>query len=70
MYLLRLANAAHHSRGVRLHDRHGEEAKDAPRWQRACKFILANAEMVDVSRALEFALSIHAKLDVSRVPGK
>jgi hypothetical protein len=38
------------------------------RWQRAAKLILAKADVVTVSRALELALFMDAKLDVSKVP--
>jgi hypothetical protein len=34
-------------------------------WQRACKLILAKEEVLTVSRALELALFMDAKLDVS-----
>jgi hypothetical protein len=39
-------------------------------WQRACKLILAEADVTAVSRALELALFMDAKLDVSKVPAK
>jgi hypothetical protein len=39
-------------------------------WQRACKLILAEADVTAVSRALELALFYDAKLDVSKVPAK
>jgi len=39
-------------------------------WQGACKLILAEADVVAVSRALELALFYDAKLDVSKVPAK
>jgi hypothetical protein len=35
-------------------------------WQRACKLILAKADVLTVSRALELALFMDAKLDVSK----
>jgi hypothetical protein len=35
-------------------------------WQRACKLILAHADVFAVSRALELALFMDAKLDVSK----
>ena len=38
--------------------------------QRACKLILAKANVLTVSRALEPALFIDAKLAVSKVPAK
>jgi hypothetical protein len=37
-------------------------------WQRACKLILAKADVIAVNRALELALFMDAKLDVSKVP--
>jgi len=37
-------------------------------WQHVCKLILAEADMLTVSRALELALFIDAKLEVSKVP--
>jgi hypothetical protein len=36
-------------------------------WQRACMLILAKEDVLTVSRALELALFIDAKLDVSKV---
>jgi hypothetical protein len=39
-------------------------------WQRACKLILAHADVFAVSRAVELALFTEAKLDVSKVPAK
>jgi hypothetical protein len=39
-------------------------------WQHACKLILAEADAVAVSRALELALFYDAKLDVSKVPAE
>ena len=39
-------------------------------WQRACQLILAHADVFAVSRALELALFMDAKLDVSKVPAK
>ncbi len=39
-------------------------------WQRACKLILAKADVLTVSRALELALFMDVKLDVSKVPAK
>jgi hypothetical protein len=35
-------------------------------WQRACKLVLAEADVQTVSRALELALFMDAKLDVSK----
>src|SRR6516165_12564491 len=39
-------------------------------WQRVCKLILAKTDVQTVSRALELALFMDAKLDVSKVPAK
>jgi hypothetical protein len=39
-------------------------------WQRACKLILAKADVVTISRALELALFMDTKLDVSKVPAE
>ena len=36
-------------------------------WQRACKLILAKEDAMTVSRALELALFMDAKLDVSKI---
>jgi hypothetical protein len=36
-------------------------------WQRACKLILAKEDLMTVSRALELALFMDAKLDVSKM---
>jgi hypothetical protein len=36
-------------------------------WQRVCKLILAKEDVLTVSRALELALFMDAKLDVSKV---
>jgi hypothetical protein len=36
-------------------------------WQRACKLILAKSDVMTVSRTLELALFMDAKLDVSKV---
>jgi hypothetical protein len=36
-------------------------------WQRACKLMLAKADVQTVSRALELALFMDAKLDVSKL---
>jgi hypothetical protein len=36
-------------------------------WQRACKLILAKENVPTVSRALELALFMDAKLDVSKL---
>jgi hypothetical protein len=55
---------------VRLHDLYWQKARAASHWQRACKLILAKADVVTVSRSLELALFMDAKLDVSKVPVK
>src|SRR5262245_47816152 len=39
----------------------------ATHWQRACKLILAKEDVLTVSRALELALLMDAKLELSRV---
>jgi hypothetical protein len=39
-------------------------------WQRVAKLILAKEDALTVSRALELALFMDARLDVSKVPGK
>jgi len=39
-------------------------------WQRVAKLILAKEDVRTVSRALELALFMDAKLDVSKVPAK
>jgi hypothetical protein len=36
-------------------------------WQRACKLILAKEDVMTVSTALELALFMDAKLDVSKM---
>ena len=48
----------------------GKQRELRPQWQRACKLILAKADVMTVSRALELALFMDAKLDVSKVPAK
>jgi hypothetical protein len=48
----------------------GKSRELRPHWQRACKLILAKADMMTVSRALELALFMDAKLDVSNVSTK
>jgi hypothetical protein len=57
---------AHDRASGRLHDRHGERERRT-HWQRACKLILAKEDVLTVSRALELALFMDAKLDVSKV---
>jgi hypothetical protein len=46
----------------------GKKRELRQHWQRACKLILAHADVFAVSRALELALFMDAKLDVSKVP--
>jgi len=48
------------------------DKKREPRshWQRACKLILTKEDVLTVSRALELALFMDAKLDVSKIPAK
>jgi hypothetical protein len=48
----------------------GKQRELRQHWQRACKLILAKADVMTVSRALELALFMDAKLDVSKVPAK
>ena len=48
----------------------GKQRELRPQWQRACKLILAKADVMTVSRALELALFMDAKLDVSKVPAR
>jgi len=48
----------------------GKKRELRQRWQWAAKLILAQADVVTVSRALELALFYDAKLDVSKVPAK
>ena len=45
----------------------GKQRELRSHWQRACKLILAKADVMTVSRALELALFYDAKLDVSKV---
>jgi len=42
----------------------GKKRELRQHWQRACKLILAKADVVSVSRSLELALFTDAKLDV------
>jgi hypothetical protein len=39
-------------------------------WQGACKSILAKEDVLTVSRALELAIFMATKLDVSKVPAE
>ena len=48
----------------------GNQRERRQQWQRACNLILAKANVVTVSRALELALFMDAKLEVSKVPAK
>jgi hypothetical protein len=48
----------------------GKQRELRPQWQQACKLILAKADVMTVSRALELALFMDAKLDVAKVPAK
>jgi hypothetical protein len=48
----------------------GKQREQRRHWQHACKLILAKADVMSVSRALELALFMDAKLDVSKVPAK
>jgi hypothetical protein len=48
----------------------GKQRELRTHWQRACKLILAKEDVLTVSRALELALFMDAKLDVSKVPAK
>jgi hypothetical protein len=45
----------------------GKKGELRSHWQRAAKLILAKADVMTVSRALELALFYGAKLDVSRI---
>jgi hypothetical protein len=47
----------------------GKKREKRQHWQRACKLVLANADVPTISRALELALFMDAKLDVES-PGK
>jgi hypothetical protein len=48
----------------------GEKRELRTHRQRACKLILAREDALTVSRALELALFMDAKLDVSKVAAK
>jgi hypothetical protein len=39
-------------------------------WQRVAKLVLAKEDVLTVSRALELALFMDAKLDVQKIPSK
>jgi hypothetical protein len=45
----------------------GKKRELRSQWQRVCKLILAKEDVLTVSRALELALFMDAKLDVSKV---
>jgi hypothetical protein len=45
----------------------GKQRELRTHWQRACKLILAKEDVLTVSRALELALFMDAKLDVSKL---
>jgi hypothetical protein len=44
----------------------GKKRELRDHWQRVCKLILAKEDVLTVSRALELALFMDAKLDVSK----
>jgi hypothetical protein len=48
----------------------GKQRELRSHWQRACKLILAKEDVLTVSRALELALFMDAKLDVSKLSGR
>ena len=48
----------------------GKQRELRQHWQRAAKLIPAKADVMEVSRALELALFMDAKLDVSKVPAE
>jgi hypothetical protein len=48
----------------------GKKRELRSQWQRVAKLILAKTDVQTVSRALELALFMDAKLDVSKVPAK
>jgi hypothetical protein len=48
----------------------GKKRELRSQWQRVAKLILAKEDVRTVSRALELALFMDAKLDVSKVPAK
>ena len=48
----------------------GKKRELRSQWQRVAKLILAQEDVRTVSRALELALFMDAKLDVSKVPAK
>jgi hypothetical protein len=48
----------------------GKKREMRTQWQRACKLILAKEDVLTVSRALELALFMDAKPDVSKRWGR
>jgi hypothetical protein len=48
----------------------GKKRELRRQWQRVAKLVLAKEDVLTVSRALELALFMHSKLDVSKVPAK
>jgi hypothetical protein len=48
----------------------GKKRELRSQWQRVAKLILAKEDVRTLSRALELALFMDAKLDVSKVPAK
>jgi hypothetical protein len=48
----------------------GKKRELRSQWQRVAKLILAKEDVKTASRALELALFMDAKLDVSKVPAK
>jgi hypothetical protein len=67
-YILACSNAGQTENGAMTGM--GKKRELRTRWQRACKLILAKEDVLTVSRALELALFMDAKLDVSKVPAK
>jgi len=62
----RRRHPAHHPRCLQLHDWHGEETRLRDHWQRVYKLILAKEDVLTVSRALELALFMDAKLEANQ----
>ena len=48
----------------------GKQRELRSQWQRVAKLILAKTDVPTLSRALELALFMDAKLDVSKAPAK
>jgi hypothetical protein len=48
----------------------GKKREPLNDWQRVAKLILAKEDVLTVSRGLELALFMDAKLDLSKVPAK